>query len=151
MDFTQDQVRSLVELPVETLRHWRKAVPYLSVKVGKTARFSFADVIGLAVTRQLVVTFGVQIAVLSPAVDMMFPLLAKLRLADIEETIVTLTAREAKLYDAADLPAGIERQSAILVPLAHIVSQVQQRILPLTTTSSQRALRFPPESARRQA
>jgi hypothetical protein len=151
MDFTQDQARSLVGLPIETLRHWRKAVPYLSVKVGKAARFSFTDVVGLAVTRHLVVTFGIQIAALSSAVDMMFPLLGKLSLADIEETIVTLTSREAKLYDTAGPPPGIETQSAIVVPLAQIVSRIQESILPLATTSPQRALRFPPESVRRQA
>ena len=46
--FTQDQMRTLTGVSVETVRHWRKTIPYLATKTGKAARFSFAELLGLA-------------------------------------------------------------------------------------------------------
>lgn len=54
IQFTQDQMRTVTGVSIETVRHWRKIVPYLATKAGKAARFSFADLLGLAVTNELV-------------------------------------------------------------------------------------------------
>jgi hypothetical protein len=50
IQFTQEQARTLTDVSVETIRHWRKVVPSLANKPGKSARFTFSDVVGLAVT-----------------------------------------------------------------------------------------------------
>jgi hypothetical protein len=151
VDFTQDQARSLAGVPVETLRHWRKAIPYLSSKVGKATRFSFSEVVALAVTRELVETFGVHIATLSAAVDAMFSLVTETTPARLESATIAFSAHEARWYDTASQGANLLKQSVIVVPLTPIVSTLQRRILPFAETSRQEALRFPPESVRRQA
>jgi hypothetical protein len=47
--FTQEQARVLTGVSLGDLRQWRKAVPYLMAKPGKAARFTFADLVGLAI------------------------------------------------------------------------------------------------------
>src|SRR3569833_451825 len=76
IQYTQDQMRALTGVSVETVRHWRKAVPYMATKTGKAARFSFADLLGLAVTNELVRSQGVHIGTVSSGVDALFRLLA---------------------------------------------------------------------------
>ena len=77
IQFTQEQVRTLTGASVETVRHWRKAVPYLAEKSGKAARFAFSDVVALAITHELVRTFGVQIASVGIGIDSLFRLLSQ--------------------------------------------------------------------------
>jgi len=151
MDFTQEQARNLVGVSVETLRHWRKTIPYLSLRTGKAARFSFTDVVGLAVAKELVNTFGIHIVTLSMAVDRMFPLFAETIPAVLDNATVIFSSKEAKLFDARAQTAGLPTQSAVVIPLAPIVSGIRRQIFPLPAPSQQSALRFPPESVRRQA
>jgi hypothetical protein len=151
MDFTQDQARNLVGVSVETLRHWRKTIPYLSLRTGKAARFSFSDVVGLAVTKELVYTFGIHIVTFRTAVDKMFPLFAVAIPAILDNATVIFSAKEARLFDTRAQAAGLPAQSALVVPLAPIVLSIRRQIFPLAAAPQQSALRFPPESVRRQA
>lgn len=54
MRFTQLQAREALGLSVETLRHWRKVLPYLNVRQGRQAHLSFGDLVALAALRCLV-------------------------------------------------------------------------------------------------
>ena len=117
IQFTQEQARTLTGVSVETIRHWRKAIPYLSSKTGKAARFTFADVLGLAVTHELVDSFGVHIASLSAGVDAFFRLLASSGPASLEGAIVFITSTEATLapqrYNKCWRPWVISRMDSL--------------------------------------
>lgn len=151
MQFTPEQVRSLIGVSRETLRHWRKAIPYLSRKSGKAARFTLADVIGLAVTQELVEKLGVQIASVGKAVDMMFGLLAATSPDTLDLCQITLSSENARLQHQQSDADGMLGHAAIVVPLAPLVSGIQQSMFPIASRMRQRDLRFPPESVRRQA
>lgn len=151
MEFTQDQARRLVGVSVETLRHWRKTIPYLSLRTGKAARFTFTEVVGLAVTNELVNTFGVHIVTLSAAVNKIFPLFADAIPAVLDYATVVLSANDARLFDTRSQSTSFPAQSAVVIPLAPIVAGIRQQIFPLAAAPQQSALRFPPESVRRQA
>src|SRR5450755_2882928 len=134
--YTQDQARTLAGVSVETVRHWRRTVPYLAARAGKAARFSFSDVVGLAITQELVKTFGIHIATLSARVDAMFSLLANARAVSLDDAIVLITASEATLYETLnELPSV----PALIIPLAPFVKQIQRQMFPTATISSQKA------------
>lgn len=152
IQFTQDQTRMLTGVSVETVRHWRKAIPYLSFKTGKAARFSFADLLGLAVTNELVNSFGVHIATLSAGVDALFRLLAASGPASLDGAIVFVTATEAVLNETG--AEGIGRlpvKPALMIPLAPLIANIQRHMLPVMPASSQTVLPFSPESVRSRA
>lgn len=152
IQFTQDQTRTLTGVSVETVRHWRKAIPYLSSKTGKAARFSYADLVGLAVTNELVSSFGVHIATLSAGVDALFRLLATSGAVSLDGATVFVTATEATLSDVGAEGIGqVPAKPALMIPLAPLVAKIQRHMLPAMPVSSQTVLPFPPEAIRSRA
>ena len=105
IQYTQDQMRTLTGVSVETVRHWRKTVPYLASKTGKAARFTFADLLGLAVTNELVSSLGVHIATVSVGVDALFRLLGTSSALALNGSVAFVTATSATLCDIG--PEGI--------------------------------------------
>lgn len=146
IQFTQEQARTLTGVSPETVRHWRKTIPYLSAKSGKAARYSFPELVGLAATNELVKTLGVHIAVVSSGVDALFRLLANSNVVALQEAIALVTPDNAAL----DAQIGTCEQSALIVPLRPLVLRIQQTMLPAVPTSAQVALPFPPKIVRSQ-
>ena len=152
IQFTQDQARTLTGVSVETVRHWRKAIPYLAAKTGKTARFTYADLVGLAVTDALVGSLGAHIAAVSGGVDALFRLLATVGPTSLDSAIVLVTATDASLYEPiADGIGRLSSAPALTVPLAPLVANIQRHMLPIAPISPQVALPFPPKSVRSRA
>lgn len=152
IQFTQEQARTLTGVSAEAVRHWRKAIPYLSSKTGKAARFSFADLLGLAVTNEVVNSFGVHIATLSAGVDALFRLLAISGPASLDGAIVFVTATEALLHEAG--AKGIDHvpaKPALMIPLAPMIDKIQRHMLPVMPGPSQTVLPFPAEAVRSRA
>lgn len=152
IQFTQEQTRMLTGVSVETVRHWRKAIPYLSSKAGKAARFSFTDLLGLVITNELVNSFGVHIATVSSGVDALFQLLATSGSTSLDGSIVFITPTEAILRDTG--PGGVievPSKPALAIPLAPLIARIQQHVLPVMPISLQTALPFPPEAIRSRA
>lgn len=152
IQFTQDQTRALTGVSVETVRHWRKTIPYLSSKAGKAARFSFTDLLGLAITNELVNSLGVHIATVSTGVDALFRILATSGPASLDRAVVFVTATEAVLREAG--PDGVSQvpaKPALTIPLAPLIARIQQHVLPVIPVSNQTMLPFPPEAIRSKA
>jgi hypothetical protein len=105
IQYTQDQMRTLTGVSAETVRHWRKTVPYLASKTGKAARFTFADLLGLAVTNELVSSLGVHIATVSVGVDALFRLLSTSGALALNGSVAFVTPTLANLCDIG--PEGV--------------------------------------------
>ena len=152
IQFTQDQTRTLTGGSAETVRHWRKAIPYLSSKTGKAARFSFTDLLGLAITNELVNSLGVHIATVSTGVDALFRLLTICGPASLDGAVVFVTATEAILREVGpDGNGQVTAKPELTIALAPLITRIQQHMLPVMPVSSQTVLPFPPEAVRSRA
>lgn len=152
IQFTQDQMRTLTGVRIETIRHWRKTVPYLASKAGKAARFSFPDLLGLAVTNELVSSLGVHIAKVSVGVDSLFRLLASGNAMTLSGAAVLVTPTTAILCDIrADGGWLAPIQPTLVIPLDPLISRLQQHMLPVMPPPPQASLPFPPEAIRSRA
>jgi hypothetical protein len=152
IQFTQDQTRTLTDVSAETIRHWRKTIPYLSSKTGKAARFSFTDVVGLAVTNELVNSFGIHINAVSEGVDALFRLLATSGSVSLDCAVALITPTEAMLREVNSGDTGPTlAKSALIVPLAPLIAKIQQHMLPVMPVPNQTELPFPPEAVRSRA
>ncbi|MCA7082519.1 MULTISPECIES: hypothetical protein [Cupriavidus] len=151
IQFTQDQMRTLTGVSTETVRHWRKAIPYLASKTGKAARFSFADLLGLSVTQALVSSLGVHIGSVSVGVDALFRVLAA-SAPLMEGAIVLVTPTTASLH-GADSWSGkdVLTEPTLVVALDPLIARLQQQVLPAMSAPAQAALPFPPEAVRSRA
>lgn len=147
IQYTQEQVRRAAGISSESLRHWRTAVEYLRSKKGKAARFSFADLVGLCMVRDLVQVLGLQVASIAPALDSLFQELNAAALAEMERSSVILHPRKVIL-----VPAGKKisvEHVAVLIACGPIVAALRERILPSGAAPAQRSLPLPPRAVRR--
>lgn len=149
--FTQEQARTLTGVSVETIRHWRKAIPYLANKPGKSARFTFADVVGLAVTQELT-NFGVRIGSVSEGVEALFQLLSKVGAGVLEGGIALVTTTGASIIRSEELIDLRIDQSGVVVQLYPLIARIREHMLPTKPGAlDQASLPFPPQIARRGA
>jgi hypothetical protein len=148
IQYTQDQMRTLTGVSAESVRHWRKTVPYLATKTGKAARFTFADLLGLAVTNELVRSLGVHIGTVSSGVDALFRLLADASALVLNGGVVLVTSTGASFHDSETWNVGVGpvAQPALAIPLNPLLARLQQHMLPVMPASSQATLPFPPEA-----
>lgn len=144
--FTQEQARTLTGVSVETIRHWRKAIPYLASKPGKSARFTFADVVGLAVTQEIT-NFGVRIANVSSGVEVLFRLLSETSLGVLEESMALVTSTAASIVRSDTVGTRLDCLG-LVVPLQPLITRVREHMLPVMPASEQASLPFPPQIAR---
>lgn len=145
IQFTQEQARDIAQVSPGEVRAWRKAVPYLASKPGKSARFTFSDLIGLAITRELTHRFGVRISDIGAGVDVLFRELAEARPPHLEGFIALVGADSAHLLAVSDLAVRRIVKPGFVVPCDPIVSEVGGRMMPLAPGSAQGALPFPPQ------
>jgi hypothetical protein len=152
IQYTQDQMRTLTGVSVETLRHWRKVVPYLASKSGKAARFTFTDLLGLGVTNELVSSLGVHIATVNVGVDGLFRLLSTSSALALNGSAAFVTPTSATLsYFSAVGIGPAPAQPTLVIPLDPLIARLQQHMLPIVPAPSQAALPFPPKAVRSRA
>lgn len=151
IQFTQDQMRTLTGVSAETVRHWRKTIPYLATKTGKAARFSFTDLLGLAVTNELVNSLGVHIGTVSVGVDALFRLLSNSTPPVLEGGIALITPTEASLRDSANWDVNANAKPTLAIALNPLISRLQRHVLPVAPLPSQATLPFRPEAVRSRA
>lgn len=145
IQFTQEQARDIAEVSPGDVRAWRKAVPYLADKPGKAARFTFADLVGLAITSELTNHFGARISDIGISVDRLFRELADARPAHLEGFIALIGSASAGLLTIGDFSARQISGPTLVVPCDPIVSRIGARMMPSTPSSAQSALPFPPQ------
>lgn len=145
IQFTQEQARDLANVSPGDFRAWRKNVPYLAGKPGKAARFTFADLVGLAITAELTGVFHVRISDIGPGVDALFRGLAEARPPHLEGLIALIDTASARLVPAADLGAHRVTGPTFVVPCDPLLARIGERMMPAAPGSGQTALPFPPQ------
>jgi hypothetical protein len=124
-------------------------VPYLAQRSGKSARFSFADLLALSVTYELIQNMGMSIGTMHAGVDVLFRLLAQSKPSTYIDGVLILTATTARLA-RGDQPLKCDAfASAVVIPCRPFVRAVHERVLPGVSEDKQRNLPFAPRAVRR--
>jgi hypothetical protein len=148
IQFTQDQARNITGISGETLRHWRKNIPYLAEKSGKSARFSYSDIVCLAATAQIIKTFGISIGAIGPTLDPVFRKLAELRASLLSNHAILIKESDALICRIDDI-AGLDISAPLLViPLAPLMVNLRDSLLPgfFSEPQRQRQIPFAPQT-----
>ena len=149
IQFTQEQALLAVDISRETLRHWRKMIPYLAERSGKAARFSFSDLVALAITREIIESFGVSIASVEAGIETLFRVLAAARPGTLQTGVVIMTSATTKLY-RRDQTMKLEHSVATLVvPCETHVLRMRERVVPGLRLNQQPGLPFLPRAVRK--
>ena len=117
----------------------------LATKPGKSARFTFADILGLAITRRITGDFHVRISDIGHSMDALFRALSETRPSDLEGSVALIDAHTARLVPGADLGAKPLKNPTFVVPCDPLIHDLSQRVMPLAPASLQAALPFVPQ------
>lgn len=139
VQFTQAQARKVLDLPEETVRHWRKVLPPLAQRPRRTP-LSHGDLVALAAIRELVRKYRMNVSALAPVAEAIFtccnsrpwPALATCRLQ--------IDGLRAELRPVKSVPA-LKSGTVILIPLAPLIDELGQGLLGAERDQSD--LRFP--------
>lgn len=151
IQFTQEQVRDIAQVSPGDVRQWRKSVAYLAAKPGKSARFAFSDLVGLALTRELTGTLGARISEIGSGVDALFRALAEARPTHLEGLVAIVERADARLIPAPDLFARQLHSPVFVASCDPILAEIGARMMPIAPGATQTALPFPPRAVRSRA
>jgi len=153
IQFTQEQARALTGVTPAAVRHWRRVIPYLALKSGKSARFTFADLVGLAITGQLVASFGVRIAEFADGIDSLFRALSAAKPSRLEEHIAVIAHNDGRLYLLEDLTQDSGEfwrrevpDNALVVRCAPHIARMRSQMVPFVSGMEQPNLPFSPQA-----
>jgi DNA-binding transcriptional MerR regulator len=148
IQFTQDQARTITGISSETLRHWRKNIPYLAEKSGKAARFSFSDLICLASTAKAIEAFGASISNIGPVIDSLFRMLAESRPAMLQNQAVVIREKNASICYLGQIAKLDFSTPVMVIPLTQLTESMRQCLLPELSGEQQLEIPFTPQSVR---
>jgi len=128
MRLTQAQVRQLADVPEETFRVWRGALPPLGRRSGRGAHFTLGDVVAVAAIRSLVSAFGVKIHNLADVSPELFDACADATLPGRAPALLIVSGGRAWVAAAVGPLSEIEA-AAVVVALQPIVERVRAQLL----------------------
>ena len=144
MRYTPSQVRHVVGITQETLRHWRRVLPSLGGLKGHAPVFRPGQLLGLAVVRVLVEDLGLSVRALRTAEHDIFDICGSpqwVRLAQ-GHLLVRPTEGCVTFVDRV-LDSDLQRP-AILLPLEPIVTSLRLALLEVSPEDAQQSMAFPP-------
>jgi hypothetical protein len=144
-DFTQAEVRDLLAIAPETMRHWRKVFPPLRDRPRRT-KFSAGDLIALGAIRELVRKAGINSSSLAPCAATIFELcnsqawhsLARLKL-QVEGADASIVPERAAAFPSSG--------PVVWMPLRSLVEELADRLGGEAVAQSE--LKFPLISVRK--
>jgi hypothetical protein len=152
--YSQLQARQLTGVSVETLRHWRKVLPSLGDRKGRSATFSFPDLVGLSAIRVAVEAMGIGVARLANPARSLFGAQEQARWTrpGIKAPLFVVWIHGSERAQATFLRGAVveggeglnEITSAasalVVVPLAPLLQELRSRVL----LEEEPSLPFPP-------
>lgn len=97
MRYTPSQTIEITGLSRETLRYWRKILPPLSGKKGKSSRYSAGDLLALLVINEIVDSLCVNIMAVADIADQLFETCQGIKWHQIRDKYLYVDIREKKV------------------------------------------------------
>jgi hypothetical protein len=144
MRYTPSQVRHVVGITQETLRHWRRVLPSLDGLKGHAPVFRPGQLLGLAVIRVLVEDLGLAVGALRAAEHQIFHICSSpqwIRLAQGYLLVRPIEGQVAFVDTVLERDLG---RPGILLPLEPIVSALRLALLEVAPEETQQSMPFPP-------
>jgi hypothetical protein len=144
--FVPGQLKNILDLTEETFRHWRKVLPALSHRKGKTAKFSVADVMALKLIQQLSQDVGIKIGRLAPISTSIFEICSNTPYIKLQRGCIAIDmeSNTAKFYDKNDVQ--LDGQLLLIIDCAPLTQSIQDHFF--ESVEEQQQLPFPPARVR---
>lgn len=144
MRYTPSQVRHVVGITQETLRHWRRALPSLVGLRGHAPVFRPGQLLGLAVVRVLIEDLGLTVGALRAAERDIFNICSSPQWIRLAQGHLLVRPTEGKVTFVDKVSDSDLQRPAILLPLEPIVAAVRLALLEVAPEEAQQSIAFPP-------
>lgn len=144
MRYTPSQVRHVVGITQETLRHWRRALPSLAGLKGHAPVFRPGQLLGLAVIRTLVEDLGLTVGALRAADHDIFELCSSPQWVRLAQGYLLLRPAEGRVQFVETVMEKDLERASILLPLEPVVASLREALLEVTLEEAQQSMVFPP-------
>lgn len=144
MRYTPSQVRQVVGVSQETLRHWRSALPSLAGLRGHAPVFRPGQLLGLSIVKALVEELGISVSALRTAERDIFELCGSPQWARLACGYLLIRPAEGVARFVDRITDEDVSRASIVLPLDRIVSAVREALLEATPEEAQHTIGFPP-------
>lgn len=144
MRYTPSQVRHVVGITQETLRHWRRTLPSLAGLKGHAPVFRPGQLLGLAVIRTLVEEMGLTVGALGAADQQIFELCSSPQWVRLAQGYLLVRPAEGQVQFVDTITEKDLERPSILLPLGPVVASLREALLEVTTEEAQQSMVFPP-------
>lgn len=144
MLLTPAQLRDALQLPPETYRHWRRALPPLGTQRARRTCFTTGDLLALAITKALVDESGVRVGALGPVADRLFELCNQNGWTVMERAAVVIDLGTASAELSSEVNVHRLQTPIHVVPCRRLIEELRLRLLNEQPQDVQQLLAFPP-------
>lgn len=144
MRYTPGQVRQIVGVSQETLRHWRSVFGSLDGVRGAAPSFRPGQVLGLAVVRWIVEEIGLSVGALKGAERPIFEICGGEQWGRLARGYLLVKPVENEARFVAAVSEDMIGRGALVVPFAPIVAGIQEALFDVAPEEDQKSFPFPP-------
>jgi hypothetical protein len=150
MKLTPLQIRELVGISQETLRHWRRVLPPLKERSGYAPCFTPGDALALSVIKEIVECLQMRVQVLQPFAEELFNICRGINWPRLEQQSLTLRFSDTKIQ-ACVLSEAFKNDSPCTMLVIDLYKHIQVLRARLTEGESNRQyeIPFPPVSVKK--
>ncbi|MBH5385056.1 hypothetical protein [Bradyrhizobium diversitatis] len=120
MRFFTSQVLSGVNISTETLRHWKRTLPPIRARDGRSEGYTFRELAAMAVIARAVHDLSVPISRFTTFARELFDGIDPLRMTD--DYVLCITQTEMRLTNITDMP---DSTSLAMVRIAPVIAELR--------------------------
>jgi KaiC/GvpD/RAD55 family RecA-like ATPase len=144
MRYTPSQVRQVVGISQETLRHWRSSLSSLSGIKGHAPVFRPGQLLGLAVIRTLVEGLGLGVGSLKAAESDIFEVCRNPQWIRLAQGYLLIRPADGTARFVERITDGNVNRTTIVLPMERIVTSLREALLEVAPEEVQQSIAFPP-------
>lgn len=135
VNFTQAQVRRVLDLSPETVRHWRRVLPALARRP-RRAPFSHGDLVAMAVMGELVGRVGIKVSALAPVSEAIFNSCNRKPWLALAQSRIQIELGSAAIYPIKTAPP-LKDGPVVTLPLGPLIDRLGRGLLGVARVQSQ--------------
>ena len=144
MKLTPLQIREIVGISQETLRHWRRVLPPLIERNGHAPCFTAGEALALKIVRDIVETLQVRVQAFQPLADELFNICRGINWPRLEQQclLIRFVEPRVEVCPGSTIPAEALKGTMLVVALNPHIEALRARLT--ESENIQHEIPFPP-------
>lgn len=145
MKYTPLQIKQIVGIPQETLRHWRKVIPSLKARVGYAPCFTAGDALALKIIKEVVENLQVRVQALEPISEELFNICRGINWPRLEmqHLVIQFVEKKIETCDGPDICERAASGTILVIALKPHIEALRNRLTE-SESQDQYEMPFPP-------